>query len=109
MKKFVAPMLAALLLFTTACNGATPAPSVSAPPLSASAPAAAQTYTGLLEQINDGMILVTPEDDDSKVYAFDTEGITVDAPLGAKVTVTYIGDLDDADNLLVASKVEAVG
>lgn len=109
MKKITALLLTVLLLCTTACNGSTPAPSPStAPSPSAGASADEQTYTGLLEQIGDGMIIVTPEDDDSIVYTFDTEGITVSAQLGGKVRVTYTGDLSDADSLLKASNVEAV-
>lgn len=109
MKKFTILLLITLLLCTTACKGGdspSSSPETQAP--SAGTSADAQTYTGILEQIKDDMILVTPEDDDSTVYAFDTEGVTVDASLGGKVTVTYTGDLNDADSLLTASKVERV-
>lgn len=105
MKKFTILLLITLLLCTTACKGGA---SPSSSPETQAPSADAQTYTGILEQIKDDMILVTPEDDDSTVYAFDTEGVTVDASLGGKVTVTYTGDLNDADSLLTASKVESV-
>lgn len=109
MKKIAVLLLVALLLCTAACSGNTSAPSPTASPASSGGTSDdVQTYTGILEQIKSDSILITPEDDESTVYTFGTEGIAVDAQLGDKVTVTYTGDLDDAESLLEASKVEMV-
>ena len=109
MKKYIPLFLALLLLTTAACsnNGASSQPSATP-----SASSDAQTFTGILSENRGGLITVSAEkdgeEDSGESYVFGTEGITVDAKEGDKVTVTYTGDLNDIDSSLEATKVEVV-
>lgn len=137
MKKILMMLLAMVMVFSlVACGGsdepeATPAPEAVEENLDdaaiaegedAEAPAEAEqeetaetepaeelTFTGLIEEKKDFMIIVTSEDS-ADAYGFTlAEGVTCDAEVGDKVTITYTGDLekfitDDAE--LLASKIE---
>lgn len=106
MKKLIPLFLTLLLLTATACSSRNATPS-QAPTTSPSNP---QTYTGILEENKGFMITVAPENkkDDTVSYVFGTDGITVDAKVGNKVTITYTGDINEVGGLLEATKVEVV-
>ena len=73
------------------------------------APVDALTFTGVLEEKKDFMVIVTSEDQ-SQSYLFNlAEGVQVDAEVGDKITVTYTGDIEApvADQDLTATAVEA--
>lgn len=101
MKKF-ALLLTAMTLSASlvACGGGD----------SESSPAPGQadtsTFTGILNEKKDFMVVVNSEDG-TKSYIFNMDGITCDAETGDKVTVTYTGDIDDIDSRLDATKIEA--
>ena len=67
------------------------------------------TFTGIVEEKKDFMVIVTTEDG-ADAYSFTlAEGVTCDAEVGDKVTVTYTGDLEkfiSEDAELVASMIE---
>ena len=111
MKKLFPLFLVALLLTTAACsgNGATTSQPPTASP-SSEPSAEEQTYTGILEEDKGFMITVAPEDknDDSESYVFGTDGVTIDAKVGDKVTVTFTGDINETGSVLNATKVETV-
>ncbi len=55
------------------------------------------SYTGILEEKKDFMVIVSSEDG-SESYIFNLdEGVTCDAEAGDKVDVTYVGDLEKFD------------
>lgn len=106
MKKLLILLLAALLVAVAACGGAGAATSQPPTASPSSEPAAEeQTYTGILEEDKGFMITVGPEAKDGESYVFGTDGVTVDAKAGDKVTVTYTGDINETGALLNATKV----
>ena len=96
MKKLVIFLLTTLLLFNvlTACGKEKPQGSEGE-----------ETYTGVLEEKKDFMIIVSSEDGKNS-YIFNLGEVTCEANVGDTVTVTYTGDLDDIDSSLVATKIE---
>ena len=134
MKKILMMLLAmTMLLGLVACGGsdepeATPAPEAVEDTLDDAAavegeeavepadaetadaePAEELTFTGIIEEKKDFMVIVTSEDG-AEAYVFTlADGVECEAAEGDKVTVTYTGDLekfitDDAE--LLASKIE---
>lgn len=107
MKKwtFLAAALMGVFLVLTGCSGkAAPSPTPSA----SEEPTA--TYTGILQEKKDFMIVVGEEGEEGEAdvsYTFNLDNTKVDAKVGDKVTVTYTGDLSDIDSTLTATKVEA--
>ncbi len=99
MKKLAVFLLTTLLLFNvlTACSKDKPQGS-----------ADGTTYTGVLEEKKDFMVIIASEDGKNS-YIFNLDKTTCDANVGDKVTVTYTGDLDDIDSSLVATKIEKSG
>lgn len=66
------------------------------------------TFTGVIDEKKDFMIIVNSEDG-KNAYIFNLDGITCEPNEGDKVTVTYTGgELDDIDATLVATKIEKV-
>ncbi|MEG0780827.1 MAG: hypothetical protein RRY95_00775 [Oscillospiraceae bacterium] len=131
MKKLSVLLLVLMLVFTTACGAkpatepaTTPDTSVTDPaapvegettdPATDPAapaegettdPAAEQTYTGVLQEIKDGMIVVGPDGVDADAFVFGvTEAPT--AKVGDTVIVTYTGDMADVGGELNAIRVE---
>lgn len=111
-------ILSVLLCFT-ACGSANQEPEVNKPETSQSSTQDStkdnnsgssteeSTFTGILDDNKDFMIIVNSEDNQDS-YIFDLDGVTCDAEIGDKVTVTYKGNIDDPDANLTATKVEKV-
>ncbi len=99
MKRFAVLMLTLLLMFTVlvGCGNG-----------KGKGSADGGTFTGVIEEKKDFMIIVTAEDGKSS-HIFNLDGITCDANTGDKVTVTYTGDLEDIDSTLMATKIEKAG
>lgn len=55
------------------------------------------TFTGILEEKKDFMVIVKSEDEEIS-YIFDLDdGVTCDAEVGDKITITYTGDITKFD------------
>ena len=61
------------------------------------------SFTGILEDKKDFMIVVTGDAGDT--YAFNLGGLECTAQVGDRVTVTYNGDINDFDAQLLAVKI----
>ncbi len=98
MKKIILVLLTTLCLFgiLPACGAQSTDPNTSENEA---------TYTGVIEEKKDFMVIVNSEDGNDP-YIFNLDGITCDAEVGDKVTVTYTGDLNDIDSVLTATKIE---
>ncbi len=104
MKKLIAMLLALTTIFAfTACGSNKDGNHSAADPKTS-------TYTGTLEEKKDFMIVVAAEEGEDP-YIFNLEeGVTCDAEVGDKVTVTYTGDITKydsySDEVLMATQVE---
>ena len=67
-----------------------------------------KTFTGIVSQVKQGMLITVAKEDDSAAYTFGLEG-DVTAKDGDKVKVTYKGgNLEDMEGNLVATKIEVL-
>ena len=62
------------------------------------------TFTGVLEEKKDFMIVVTGDSGES--YIFNLGSLDCKAQEGDRITVTYNGDLTDFDSQLLAVKID---
>ena len=67
-----------------------------------------KTFTGIVDEVKQGMLITVATEDDSNAYVFGLEG-DVTAKVGDKVKVTYTGgNLEDMEGNLVATKIEVL-
>ena len=67
-----------------------------------------KTFTGIVNQIKQGMMITVDTEDGSNAYVFGLEG-DVTAKVGDKVKVTYTGgNLEDMEGNLVAVKIDVL-
>ena len=108
MKKFALLLTAlTLLLALTACGGEKPAAPAPQEAPSTEEMVEVQTFTGILSEKKDFMLIVDGEEEGGDAYIFNLEeGVSCDAEEGDKITITYSGDIHDFDAQLLASAVE---
>ena len=103
MKKLIALLLTLTTIFSfTACGSNKDNGNSSANPVTG-------TYTGVLEEKSDFMLVVSAEEgEDPYIFNLD-EGVTCDAEVGDTITIDYTGDITKydtfSDEVLVATLV----
>lgn len=103
MKKLIALLLTLTTIFSFTACGSKDNGNSSANPVTG-------TYTGVLEEKSDFMIVVSSEEGkDPYIFNLD-EGVTCDAEVGDTITIDYTGDITKYDTFsdehLIATLVE---